>query len=868
VRWNIGLEQSNGTRRGVQVTVQSEALTLFVPTERVPDLTRSTPQVIDEPIVGAEAPGRLDEEDDDDAMPGGWTMKPPPLPRTRADVREPDVPEPQERTRADVREPDAPEPQERTGPAVWGSDVPEPQGRTSPAAWGPVVSDPQDESRPARRESDATDATDAVEPQEQPQLDAEALMDLRTPGRGSRIIRVEPDDVWRYAGRVASRAPAPWSGDSVRLVALETDGENALLSDAGQPVEPFAPDQAAELIAVQLGQSRRDPVPALVLIAEGNAVVREDLAHHLAAQTGQPVWYSASPSRLHTDPHGVGRVFVLGDGQWTRTDAEGGPDDGGDGDPGSPQQPPGPTVQGPVTPVTPDPTDPTAEPDEEHPAAEPDEEQPAAEDDAGHEQRGSLLPGDPRTDLNAELSASRRGETVRGHGVRDVGQEADDSGFRSLSSRRGEDRVTPSGAGPAQVSRQSGRLSHRSAPVPRAQVVTEYGSPAGLDLRSPELRDQAPLAKVDAWRFRITRQEVNGVAGRSDTEHAPWWTPYLLARAPYFVVAGGSPRGLNVLTDKGSALMRPNEVADFLAAHPEVTRLRADVPIVLLAEHSGSGGLEMPRLVAARTGRPVWSFSGSLRLVAAPGSSRSIMETAVPADRSRPVGRWILSRPDDLGAHTPAERATVLPESGMVSLLNGGVLMDGSFVNETVTDSSHESLGRAFLADDDMADMERGFASLGRRTTYRQQRKDESGHNVPIPGTERPLPWVTDSPNARPYFLVAHGWDHFVELPRSRDNPDNVARVDAGQLGAMLKRRPSLSQRPADAPIVLVSCRTGGEFRVPEWQTAQRLADTTGRTVYAPSAEVSVLLNVRTGPKGNEGTWLTFRPATAGHPEG
>ncbi|MGW0999742.1 hypothetical protein ACWD5V_42065, partial [Streptomyces sp. NPDC002523] len=68
-RWNIGLERSDGTGAGIQVTVEQDALTFFAPEERAQQLLQLAPTDITEPLVGAQPPsrglrGRL--------MPGGW----------------------------------------------------------------------------------------------------------------------------------------------------------------------------------------------------------------------------------------------------------------------------------------------------------------------------------------------------------------------------------------------------------------------------------------------------------------------------------------------------------------------------------------------------------------------------------------------------------------------------------------------------------------------------------------------------------------------------------------------------------------------------------------------------------------------------
>ncbi|MGW1549705.1 hypothetical protein, partial [Streptomyces sp. NPDC002346] len=71
-RWNIGLERSGGTGAGIQVTVEQDALTFFVPEERADRLLTFEPVVITEPFVGAQPPSRGLRG----LMPGAWPTGP------------------------------------------------------------------------------------------------------------------------------------------------------------------------------------------------------------------------------------------------------------------------------------------------------------------------------------------------------------------------------------------------------------------------------------------------------------------------------------------------------------------------------------------------------------------------------------------------------------------------------------------------------------------------------------------------------------------------------------------------------------------------------------------------------------------------
>ncbi|MET8565736.1 hypothetical protein ABZV75_36210 [Streptomyces flaveolus] len=118
-------------------------------------------------------------------------------------------------------------------------------------------------------------------------------------------------------------------------------------------------------------------------------------------------------------------------------------------------------------------------------------------------------------------------------------------------------------------------------------------------------------------------------------------------------MAEGSARVLRLRTESGYRHVVPAFFARHLGESPVVRALPADVPIILVMTGGGAHGLELPRLIAARTGREVWAHSGTLRLEPSP-DGRSVRITVVKGDPTRPDGVWVRSLPGDLGGTSAA----------------------------------------------------------------------------------------------------------------------------------------------------------------------------------------------------------------------
>ncbi|MEU2227264.1 hypothetical protein [Streptomyces sp. NPDC018347] len=231
----------------------------------------------------------------------------------------------------------------------------------------------------------------------------------------------------------------------------------------------------------------------------------------------------------------------------------------------------------------------------------------------------------------------------------------------------------------------------------------------------------------------------------------------------------------------------------------------------------------------------------------------------VPDDPSVPYGQWVRSLPDDLGTSSARERATVLPPPPeLLTASDGRTVSTDSVQQFTVVGRDGRPVGRASHTTADWANAEPILIRrpLDAAETYVQAYwPSPTSEPVTLPGTERRLPWrVTGT---APYFVNMHGSPDEVDMVLTGGD---IVSFDGRQLGRFLRRRPSLSSRPADDPIVLVSCSTGGRTTAPQGNVAQLVADETQRVVYAPDEGTTVGFSTKGDRYGNPGLWLTFYP--------
>jgi hypothetical protein len=428
----------------------------------------------------------------------------------------------------------------------------------------------------------------------------------------------------------------------------------------------------------------------------------------------------------------------------------------------------------------------------------------------------------------------------------------DDSALLSSEARTGQGGPEVGAAEPEPVS------SERSVPVPEAvPIVSNTHGGIGLDFRRSGVRDMGVTAAPEVW-----TTYVQGPIGPEGTrtflpERPPWFSPVVSTQMPYLVMADTAYGGVLVRTAAGNAAMSPAEFVDHLASFPQVWGLPADVPVVLLASRGGAGGLELPRLVAARTGRTVWSYSGVLRLMPSPDGTATWI-SAVGGGEGVSAGRWLRSLPDDLGAVSAEDRARVEPPpAAQLTTLDDRSIAGSEVIHQTIQDEQHRPLGRASLAPRTWA--QAWFGERARQLGVRDYfavSDDVNGEKVLRPGSLKRLPWRRDLPGATPYFFMSHGSMGQMILHTTGGDLE----VDGTNLGRFLKRRPSLSGRSSQDPIVLAVCSVGAEVEQPGPSAAQLVADETGRVVYAPTAPVVTALHLMPSNPGDDAEWLTFRP--------
>ncbi|MGW0999882.1 hypothetical protein ACWD5V_42820, partial [Streptomyces sp. NPDC002523] len=151
---------------------------------------------------------------------------------------------------------------------------------------------------------------------------AEALTDLRPDDHEQVGTQVDTRHLHPAADGVSEPAPAPWAADRVRFLLVESDGDALLLRGPDGMAEPYAPDQAAELIVEILRLDREAGVvpEAFVLVGAGGEDGRQDLADHLSHRMRTPVWVTGTPSRLEAGADGIARLRTEADAEWIRVD--------------------------------------------------------------------------------------------------------------------------------------------------------------------------------------------------------------------------------------------------------------------------------------------------------------------------------------------------------------------------------------------------------------------------------------------------------------------------------------------------------------------------------------------------------------------
>ncbi|MFD7004340.1 lonely Cys domain-containing protein, partial [Streptomyces mirabilis] len=315
-----------------------------------------------------------------------------------------------------------------------------------------------------------------------------------------------------------------------------------------------------------------------------------------------------------------------------------------------------------------------------------------------------------------------------------------------------------------------------------------------------------------------------------DTRQAAPW--HELGAVPYSVRARYAPGPRMVLA-------RDRVSGRWLGfSHEEFARLVASDPalegatrIVLAVGYMGDGDLELPRLVARRTGRDVWAYTEDLSFITPENTDVLVMRPHEYGRRGNSPGVWVRSGPGDLPA-TYTSR-----EPG-----------EETYRSFPLVDRSGNPFGRGFHDERDRALREVFMPLVAEAKRYRlSNRQDDSDDPPPPDEPTRDVPWPTDTDASR-YWISLHGnHEHFMVTARDGSRVELTAR----QLAGTLRKRPSFTRpRPAPVPgrpapkrvIVAASCEIGevpgGTNRLFHDSLGQGLANEVGDlfdAVYAPN---------------------------------
>ncbi|MEK8145849.1 lonely Cys domain-containing protein [Streptomyces sp. M10(2022)] len=167
--------------------------------------------------------------------------------------------------------------------------------------------------------------------------------------------------------------------------------------------------------------------------------------------------------------------------------------------------------------------------------------------------------------------------------------------------------------------------------------------------------------------IHIIKERADGSFGTEPPRDAPWRS----GPVPYVVEAMGSHNTVEVpWRDGRPRKLDIGEFVELVARDLEREGLPKDHPIVLAVPSAGARELDLPRLLAERTGRTVWSHSGN---VIAGDVAPQTFGIAVILRLGEAQGAWIRSEPGlapDLNADAPGWHREVVTQT-IVSQFTG-----------------------------------------------------------------------------------------------------------------------------------------------------------------------------------------------------
>ncbi|OQD51687.1 hypothetical protein BM536_038700 [Streptomyces phaeoluteigriseus] len=352
----------------------------------------------------------------------------------------------------------------------------------------------------------------------------------------------------------------------------------------------------------------------------------------------------------------------------------------------------------------------------------------------------------------------------------------------------------------------------------------------------------------------------DGTLGRGDVEPAPWHRTG--EPKPYVVMAEGDHERIVVRGYDGAPRQVPVDVfAELLARDPRLAGLPPGTPVVLLVPDAGARGLDLPREVADRVGRDVWSANGTVKVSPQRDPSQPYVVSLLYGE-GLPRADWIRSTPGQV--LDPAEYESA--PGWERELRSHSVVADGG-----------TTIGRGVFED---SEAPRRIAALKLATEsselwhYDPASGESAKDDEPVPFAGKPV-----------YVFGAHAKPGATRMPTMTDPAHHSRRQETG---GMLKRRPSLARLPEDHAVLMEACSSAtppGVVRtrrgvddtfVPDplavVSESQHVANETGRTTYGGTHMVSFATlpdgtfvhRLYTDSRGRRGQWVEHRPEPAG----
>ncbi|MFC9810142.1 lonely Cys domain-containing protein [Streptomyces griseoaurantiacus] len=349
-----------------------------------------------------------------------------------------------------------------------------------------------------------------------------------------------------------------------------------------------------------------------------------------------------------------------------------------------------------------------------------------------------------------------------------------------------------------------GALAH-----PRAMTAPD-GTPYGRDWGGdPQESHGLDLDLDHLWE---PTGQPEGQPQTANPVPAPW-RPGPGRPRPFVVVAGGTPYRVAVLTRDGAQSDVPIDVfIELLAMDPVLSGLPGDVPVLLAVPYAGGRQLDLPRSLADRLGRQVWSSSGEPALeIRDDGTSARIYLEQRP---DVPRGDWIRSLPGEVPTHaapgtaptvaaTPGAPAVSRPPTAGAAdvpewhrnLVSYTMVADGDGTEQT---------GRAAFHPAEFA----GVREKQSRNAHRMTTLAHRHSGAAVATAERPLT-VGAKPGERVHHIAAHGGPRHVDMPQE---DGTTYRASGEELTGWLNRRPSVRRLRDKDWIYLDACWTGGVY--------------------------------------------------------